>query len=129
MKKIWKYFVGVVLVVLLVSAYSAGTKGKEVTSSSPKYIEVCSAGTAYLPPGTKFVTCHGKIMEVIDVVPLVGGEQMLGGCDCPRCCNGFCTVTVRCGAAPEPSSEADKVRTGKKSLGSGGLCTAYLACD
>jgi hypothetical protein len=128
MRKFWKCFVGVVSVVLLVSAYSAGTKAKEVTSSAPKYIEVCAYGTVDLPPGTKFVTCHGKIMEVIDVVPLAGAGPMLGGCECPRCCQGFCTVSVRC-HEPEPSSEANEALSGKKSSGSGGLCTAYLACE
>ncbi len=129
MKKLWKYLVGVVLVVLLVTAYSAGTKATEVTSSSPKYIEVCSHGTAYLPPGTKFVTCRGKIMEVIDVVPLADDVQILGNCSCPQCCNGFCSVIVRCGTAPEPSPEANMSLSEKTSSGSGGLCVAWLACD
>jgi hypothetical protein len=126
MRRFLKYFVGVVLVILLVSAYSAGTKAKEVTSSAPKYIEVCAQGTVYLPPGTKFVTCHGKIMEVIDIVALVGAQPM--GCNCPNCCGGYCTVIVRCNE-PEPSPEANEALSGKKSSSGGGLCSAYLACN
>jgi hypothetical protein len=115
-------------VVLLVSAYSAGTKATRTAESSAKYIEVCSRGIVYLPPGTEYVTCRGKVMKVIGIVPLGDGAQALGGCGCPNCCGGYCTVTVACENKAGNSAEEDSYRSGQRSSNAGGLCTAYLSC-
>ena len=80
----------------------------EVSANSSKYIEVCSNGTVYVPPETKFVTCQGRVMRVIAIVPMGAQAQVPSDCNCPRCCDGACAVTVSCGG--------------------GGLCTVYLAC-
>lgn len=109
MKRFPRYLVGAAAVVFLITAYSRGPMVREVSANSSKYIEVCSNGTVYLPPETKFVTCHGRVMRVIAIVPL--GAQIQGApadCNCPRCCDGYCAVTISCGG--------------------GGLCVAYLAC-
>jgi len=109
MKKFPKCLVGLVTVVFIVTAYASGPKVRELASSSSKYIEVCRNGIVYLPPETKFVTCHGRVMRVIAIVSLEGkAEATPEDCDCPRCCNGACAITVSCGG--------------------GGLCVAYLAC-
>lgn len=128
MKIFLKYFIGSVAVVLLVTAYSAGTKATGVTASSSKYIEVCTRGIVYLPPGTQYVTCHGKVMKVIAVVPYVEGAQTLGDCFCPTCCGGGCAVTVACENISENPAKSDGCGCGQRSSNGGGLCTAYLAC-
>ena len=128
MRKLFNSFVGVGFVVFLVAAYPAKMEITRVVTKSSPYIEVCGRGIVYLPPGTKFVTCHGKVMEVIAIVPLVEGAQVLSDCNCPNCCGGVCTVTVRCEPAPEASAEADDCQSEKKSSSGGGLCTAYIAC-
>ena len=108
MKKILRCLVGLVSVAFLITAYSVGTKATEAASNSTKYIEVCSQGIVYVPPDTQFVRCHGRVMRVIGIVPLVAEAQRAGDCNCPNCCGGFCAVTISC-----PN---------------GGLCTMYLAC-
>jgi len=128
MRIFFKFFVGSAAVVLLVTAYSAGTKATGVSESSSKYIEVCSRGIVYLPPGTDYVTCRGKVMKVIAIVPLLEGAQTLGGCDCPQCCAGACTVTVACESNVENSAQANDDRWGQRSSNGGGLCTVYLVC-
>jgi hypothetical protein len=128
MRVSFKYFIVSAAVVLLVSAYSAGTKATGRAESSAKYIEVCSKGTVYVPPGTEYVTCRGKVMKVMGIVPLVDGPQILGGCGCPNCCGGYCSVTVACENKVGDSAEEDSYRSGQRSSSAGGLCTLYLAC-
>jgi hypothetical protein len=104
-----RYLVGAATLVFFLSAYSKGPIVGEVSVDHTKYIEVCSHGIVYLPPDTKFVTCQGRVMRVIAIVP--AGEvqpQVAPDCYCPKCCGGACAVTVSCGG--------------------GGLCTVYLAC-
>jgi len=108
MNRFPKYLVGLVTVICLVTAYSSGPKAREVASSSATYIEVCRNGTVYLPPDTKFVTCHGRVMRVIAVISLGTQTRVAADCNCPKCCDGACAVTVSCGG--------------------GQLCVAYLAC-
>ena len=108
MKRFPRYLVGAAAVVFVFTAYSRGPIVTEVAASSSKYIEVCSNGTVYIPPETKFVTCNGRVMRVIAIVPLGVQAQGASDCNCPRCCDGGCAVTVSCGG--------------------GGLCVAYLAC-
>jgi hypothetical protein len=128
MRVFLKYFIVSAAVVLFVSAYSAGTKATETAESSAKYIEVCSRGTVYVPPGTEYVTCRGKVMKVIAIVPLVEGAQTLGGCFCPKCCGGYCTVTVACENKVGDSAEENSYRWGQRSSSAGGLCTLYVSC-
>jgi hypothetical protein len=130
MKKIVKVLIGLLSVVFMVSAYSTGTVGTLLAETSGKYIEVCSQGTVYLPPGTKFVTCHGKVMKVLGIVRLVEGERSApGGCYCPDCCGGTCAVIVSCGGGSETAANmvggADRSGSCEDK---GDLCTAYLAC-
>ena len=111
MKMIPRYLFTSVFIVLMITAYAVGTKATEAAAiaESPKYIEVCAQGTAYVPPDTKFVTCQGRVMKVLAIVPLEGRSLAPGAdCDCPRCCDGACAVTIACG--------------------SGCLCTMYLVC-
>jgi hypothetical protein len=128
MRVFFKYFIVSAAVVFLVSAYSAGTKATGTAESSAKYIEVCSKGTVYLPPGTEYVTCHGKVMKVIGIVPQSDGAQTLGGCGCPKCCGGACTVIVACENKVGDSAEEKSYRSGQRSSSAGGLCVVYLAC-
>lgn len=104
-----RYLVGAATVVFFLCAYSRGPIIGEVSANPTKYIEVCSNGTVYLPPDTKFVTCNGRVMRVIAIVPAGGAQpKVVPDCYCPRCCDGACGVTVSCGG--------------------GGLCIVYLAC-
>jgi hypothetical protein len=109
MKRILKSLIGMAIVIFLVTAYSSQPIGVEIASAASKYIEVCNNGTVHVPPGTKFVTCHGRVMRVIAIVPI--GEGTKGApvdCNCPKCCEGACGVTVTC-----PN---------------GGLCVMFLSC-
>ncbi len=130
MKSWARIFISILSAVVMVTAFSAGTKATATAGGHPKYIEVCSNGTVYLPPGTKFVTCHGKVMKVIAIIPLEENQmQTMEDCSCPRCCGGTCTVTVSCGAEPEPSSTTDNCPGAISNMSrSGSLCTVYLAC-
>jgi len=117
-------------VLILTAAYT--TVGRESNSpeDSAKYIEVCTNGIVYLPPGTKYVTCHGKVMRVMYIAPLMAQIESVPDCNCPKCCGGWCGITVMCESAPEPSSgETDCDGCGTSASAGGGLCTAYLACD
>lgn len=119
MKTLAKSLFGLFLVGFMVSAYSAGTAAVPVEESFSGYIEVCEGKDVYLPPGTKFVTCHGKITRVLGVVRMMEGEKSApGGCVCPDCCGGTCVVVVSCGNEAVASVMEDN----------GDLCYAYLAC-
>ncbi len=74
MRKALKHFVWLIVVIFLVSSYSGGTKATAVAQKSSRYIEVCR-GLAYLPHGTEYVTCRGRVMKVIAIVPLAQLEQ------------------------------------------------------
>jgi hypothetical protein len=131
MKMLAKMFIGLLFVAFMVTAYSAGTMATPLEESFGKYIEVCSQGTVYLPPGTRYVTCHGKVMKVLGIVRLLEGEKSApgGNCHCPDCCGGFCTVIVSCGGGAEAAGTMGK---GADVTGSGDekgdLCFVYLAC-
>lgn len=119
MKMLAKSLFGLFLVGVMVSAYSAGTVAVPVEESFSGYIEVCEGKDVYLPPGTKFVTCHGKIMRVLGIVRMMEGEKSLpGDCRCPECCGGTCVIVVSCGNEAAAAGMEDK----------GDLCFAYLAC-
>jgi len=133
MKKLSKMIVGLGAVVVLISAYSMGTVDTGMSADASSYIEVCSQGIVYVPPGTRYVTCHGKIMKVMGIVSREDGEQIDGGggagdCYCPKCCGGYCAVIVTCGDAPETSAATDDCGSGSATSNSRGLCTLYLAC-
>jgi hypothetical protein len=128
MKKTFlRYFTGFLFFAFLVIAFPAGTRVAGIEKGSSSYIEVCQ-GTVYLPPGTKYVTCHGKKMKVISVVPADGTVQVAGDCYCPNCCGGVCAVTVSCQAPPEEPKNSNDTEDGKRDSDGGGLCVAYLSC-
>jgi hypothetical protein len=108
MKRFPRYLVGAAALVFVFMAYSRGPMISEAAAGPSKYIEVCSHGTVYVPPETKFVTCQGRIMRVIAIVPAGAQTRVPSDCNCPKCCDGGCEVTVSCGG--------------------GGLCVMYLAC-
>ena len=133
MKKLSKVIVGLGAVVVLVSAYSMGTMDTGMSADASSYIEVCSQGIVYVPPGTRYVTCHGKIMKVMGIVSREDGEQIDGGggagdCYCPKCCGGYCAVIVSCGGAPETSASTGDCVSGPRINGGNSLCPMYLAC-
>lgn len=109
MKKPLKCLFGMAVVVFLVTAYSLQPVAEELPPTEARYIEVCSNGTVYVPPDTKFVTCRGRVMRVIAIVSVeVGTRAAPVDCYCPKCCDGQCGVTVACE--------------------NGGLCVLFLAC-
>src|SRR4030043_1434496 len=108
MKASVKCLVGLASIICFFTAYSSAPINGDATPAAGKYIEVCSNGTVYVPPETKFVTCQGRVMRVIAIVPAGAQTQGASDCYCPRCCEGGRAVTVSCGG--------------------GGLCTIYLAC-
>ncbi len=128
MKTVSKCLIAVLFVAFLAAAHPAGNSEPIAPQESAKLIEVCTKGIAYLPPGTKYVTCRGKIMKVLAIVPLSAGIQTAGDCDCPNCCGGWCGVTVYCQSVPIPSETTNDCGCGKRTATAGGLCTAYLAC-
>ena len=133
MKKLSKVIVGLGAVVVLVSAYSMGTMDTGMSADASSYIEVCSQGIVYVPPGTRYVTCHGKIMKVMGIVSREDGEQIDGGggagdCYCPKCCGGYCAVIVSCGGAPETETGTGDWASGPTINTGNTLCTLYLAC-
>ena len=130
MKKVSKCLVAALFISFMVAAFSAGHGGSAAAQAqlSAKLIEVCSNGIVYLPPHTKYVTCRGKIMKVLTIVPRVEGVQTETDCDCPNCCSGMCGITVYCEEVPEPSQTADDCGCGKRTVAGGGLCTAFLSC-
>jgi hypothetical protein len=133
MKKSARFLVGLAAVVSLVTAYSTGTRATEASSGSSSYIEVCSRGLVYVPPGTRYVTCHGKVMRVLGMVPLRDGENTLekegpDDCFCPKCCGSACAVIVACGSVLETETTVSDGRFTRRADASGGLCTVYLAC-
>ncbi len=130
MKKLSKCLLAALFFALLAAAFSAGNSGDEAAQAqlSAKLIEVCSNGIVYVPPGTKYVTCRGKIMKVLAIVPKVEGVQTETDCNCPNCCGGWCGVTVSCEAMEEPSAGQDGCGCGKGTAAGGGLCTAFLGC-
>jgi hypothetical protein len=112
-KRFWRFLVGMIVVIFLTTAFSAAPKATEIVASSGGLIEVCNRGTAYVPPGTEYVTCQGKVMRVVGKVPLRGGQgaqesQVIGDCWCPKCCGNTCAILV--------------------SGGGGNLYILYLAC-
>ena len=133
MKKLSKVIVGLGAVVVLISAYSMGTVGTARSGDASSYIEVCSQGVVYVPPGTRYVTCHGKVMKVMGIVSgEEGAESKSGGgagdCYCPKCCGGYCAVIVHCGPVPESSAGAEDCLSGPRTNSGNQLCTMYLAC-
>jgi hypothetical protein len=109
MKTFMKCLVGLASIVFLLTSYSSAPVNGDPAAAAATYIEVCSNGTVQVPPGTRFVTCQGRIMRVIAIVPMGEQVQSNADCNCPRCCSGACAVTVSCGG--------------------GALCTAYLGCS
>ena len=133
MKKLSKVIVGLGAVVVLVSAYSAGTVDTGMSADASSYIEVCSQGIVFVPPGTRYVTCHGKIMKVMGIVSREDGEQIDGGggagdCFCPKCCGGYCAVIVSCGPVPESAAGTGDCTSSPRTDSGNSLCTLYLAC-
>jgi hypothetical protein len=133
MKKLSKVIVGLGAVVVLVSAYSMGIVGTAGSADASSYIEVCSRGVVYVPPETRYVTCHGKIMKVVGIVSgEEGAESKSGGgagdCYCPKCCGGYCAVIVHCGPVPESAAGAEDCASGPRTDSGNQLCTMYLAC-
>ncbi len=120
MRVLVKGLIGLFCIGFMVSAYSVGTAAAPSEESFEAYIEVCDGNDAYIPPGTKFVTCHGKVMRVLGFVRMPEGEKGApgGDCRCPQCCGGICVIVVSCGDEAAASGMADK----------GDLCFVYLAC-
>lgn len=133
MKNLSKVIVGLGVVVVLVSAYSAGTIDSRMSADKSSYIEVCSQGIVYVPPGTRYVTCHGKVMKVMGMVSSEEGALIesgggAGDCYCPKCCGGYCAVIVSCGPVPESAAGTGDCASGPKTSSGNTLCTLYLAC-
>jgi len=68
MKTSAKCLVGLASIIFFFTAYSSAPVNTDAAPPVGKYIEVCSNGTVYVPPETKFVTCYGRIMRVIAIV-------------------------------------------------------------
>jgi len=130
MKKVSKCLIAALFVALLAAAYPAGNRENAAPQAqeSAKLIEVCSNGIVYLPPHTKYVTCRGKIMKVLAIVPRVEGIKTETDCNCPNCCAGACGITVSCEGMEESPSGTNDCGCGKRTAAGGGLCTAYLSC-
>lgn len=127
--KISKILVIFLFVLFLSLAYSSGVRDSAPPEESAKYIEVCTNGLVYLPPGTKYVTCQGRVMRVLYIGPLMEQIETIDDCDCPKCCGGLCGITVLCESDPDPSTgKSDCGGCGVRTSAGGGLCTAYLAC-
>jgi hypothetical protein len=122
----------VVMVVLLAGISSMGVQSELYPVDESKLIEVCADGVVFVPPGTKFVRCNGKVMKVDRIEEGVVRESI--NCRCPRCCDGLCYIIVACN--PVPQEQLDRITrdcaTGilyvENPQDLGGLCTMYLSC-
>ena len=128
MKKVSKCLLAALFVAFLAAAFPAGDGESAAPPESARLIEVCSNGIVYLPPGTKYVTCRGKIMKVLAIVPLTKGAKTETDCDCPNCCAGACGITVTCDGMEESPAGTNDCGCWKRSAAASGLCTAYLSC-
>jgi hypothetical protein len=117
-------------ILILFLGLSAGVATKPEPIDGEKIIEVCMNGIVYVPPGTKYVTCRGKIMKIIRITPYKRGDE---SCVCPRCCDGICAVIVSCDGFSEwPDSGPDMRSEDYESLAESGvdnLCTLWLYCN
>jgi hypothetical protein len=120
------------VVVLLTGISSLGVQSELYPVDESHLIEVCADGIVYVPPGTKFVRCNGKIRKVDRIEEGVfRGEE---SCRCPNCCQGMCWVVVAC--SPLPQGGLDGVTrdcaTGKIEIDDpevlSFLCTMWLGC-
>jgi len=133
MKRLSKVIVGLGAVVVLVSVYSTEAVDTGMSADASSYIEVCSQGLAHVPPGTRYVTCHGKVMKVLGMISSEEGAQIesgggAGDCYCPKCCGGYCAVIVSCGPVPESAAGTSDCTSGPRTDSGNSLCTLYLAC-
>lgn len=95
---------------------------KSYLDGQNRIIEVCSEGVVYVPPGTKFVKCNGKVKKVIRITPYQPGQREDENCLCPSCCGGVCGVIISCDAEPEKFLDSDSIVQGM-------LCLLWMDCD
>lgn len=121
----------VVLVVLFAGISSMGEQAELYPVNEHELIEVCADGVVYVPPGTKFVLCNGKIRRVLRIEE---GVRELEECRCPKCCDDACYIVVACN--PVPQELLDRVTrdcaTGETFFENpddqGALCMMFIGC-
>ena len=130
MKGYQKNQVVISLVFILVISSLAIIQANTASNTDEKIIEVCKNGIVYIPPGTNYVMCYGKIMKIIKVVPYEPGKDS-EACACPQCCGGECYVIIACEGAPQNLSSPDSSGTDAYSGDSSGgtLCILWLDCE
>jgi len=93
-------FVFLIFFIVIISSVRANSFIQEYN----KYVEVCDNGIAYVPLDTKYVTCHGIILEIKGMTRSLAEDEF--GCECPICCDGWCYIIVY--SDPAPENETDK---------------------
>ena len=120
MKILRKYPLSISLMLVLVFSLSAGVKMDFYPNDGEQLKEVCRQGIVYLPPGTKYIKCNGKVKRINRITPLTDeGES----CICPQCCGGECAVIVSCDVYFEQS---DCGYDGHDQIG---LCLIWIDCE
>jgi hypothetical protein len=75
---------------------------------SRSLIEVCDNGIAYVPRGTQYVKCHGKVRKVL---LFETGETDFEDCACldQKCCDGQCYIVIM--TDPEENGSGDREKS------------------
>ena len=114
---------------LALAVFLPGYISSVQSSRSSKLIEVCKDGPVYVPPGTKFVKCHGKILRVVKIERFDPGKS---DCLCPKCCEGNCGIIISCSPAPKPNLSLKQIKAmcaaGAPMSAFEDLCMLWAAC-
>jgi len=130
MKLLRRYPLLISMMLVLVFSLSAGIETDLYPRDGEGIREVCRDGIAYIPPGTKYVKCNGKVKKILRITPLMEDDE---SCLCPKCCGGECGIIVSCGSFPElAGSETDTEGYGLDEMLESGqitLCILWIYCD
>ena len=112
---------------ILVFSTLAVIHAKSGQSERDGIIEVCKNGIVYVPPGTKYVKCYGKVMKIKRITPYLRGDE---NCICPKCCGGECAIIISCEGDPASKMDLRNPDFYSSPEAAGGfLCTIWLDCE
>ena len=120
------------MIILVAGTSSMGVQSELYPVDESELIEVCADGVVYVPPGTKYVRCNGKVMKVLRIER--GAYRDGENCRCPHCCDGICYIIVACDPLPQDILDGVERDCGTGELTfsdpdvQGLLCTMYIGC-
>ena len=130
MRLLRRYPLLIAMMMILVFSLSAGIEKDIYLGEVEGIKEVCREGIAYIPPGTKYVKCNGKVKKILRITPLMKDDE---GCLCPKCCDGECAIIVSCGSSLDLTGsrsdsegyELDEMLDSDQIM----LCLLWIYCD